>query len=58
MQFFKSAVVLALAFVTLASAAVLEKKAECKPLLQSCKGDWDCCADLCILGVCVFIDCP
>lgn len=43
-------------FLPFASAAVLEEKREedgvpCKPLLQSCAVDSECCGDLCVLGV-------
>ena len=61
MQFFKSTILLAVAFVTFAAAApngeTLEArgsgkpKAECKPLLESCDVDSECCGDLCVLGV-------
>ncbi|KIM90415.1 hypothetical protein PILCRDRAFT_812155 [Piloderma croceum F 1598] len=60
MQFFKSTILLAVAFVTFAAAApngqTLEargKKAECKPLLESCDVDSECCGDLCVLGLCI-----
>jgi hypothetical protein len=54
MQFFKSTILLAVAFVTFAAAApsgeTLEAR-ECKPLLESCGVDSECCGDLCVLGV-------
>jgi hypothetical protein len=61
MQFLKSTVVFVLAFATFAAAAPSEAagleenwgkpKPECKPLLQSCKVDSECCGDLCVAGV-------
>lgn len=56
MQFSIKTAFLALAvFLPLASAAALTEKrwgtAECKPLLQSCSVDSECCADLCVAGV-------
>jgi hypothetical protein len=62
MQFFKSTIVLAFAFVTFAAAApgatTLEQRDdECKPMLQSCAADSDCCGDLCLLGVRIVIYC-
>jgi hypothetical protein len=56
MQFFKSTILLALAFATFAVAAPAEDtkpwgKPECKPLLQSCAVDSECCGDLCVAGV-------
>jgi hypothetical protein len=66
MQFFKSTILLAVAFVTFAAAApggeTLEARGggggggggggpECKPLLQSCDVDSKCCSDLCVAGV-------
>lgn len=47
MQLFKSVVLAVLAFV----AVVAATEGECKPLLQSCDVNSDCCADLCVLGV-------
>lgn len=61
MQFFKSTIILALAFVTFAAAApgptTLEERHQCKPLLQSCDVNSECCADLCIAGVSIVIYC-
>lgn len=56
MQIFKSAVFAVLAFAAAAAAVPtpeLEGLAvrECKPLLQSCSVDSDCCSDGCLLGV-------
>jgi hypothetical protein len=69
MQFFKSTILLAVAFVTFAVAVPAEptedwntpKPKECKPLAQSCKVNSECCADLCVAGVsilklCVVLD--
>ncbi|KIM90360.1 hypothetical protein PILCRDRAFT_1675 [Piloderma croceum F 1598] len=69
MHFFKSTIVIALAFVTFAAAApggsTLELRGdggdggdggggdECKPILQSCSTDSECCADLCVAGLCL-----
>ena len=54
MQFFKSTILLAVAFLTFAATApsgeTLEAR-ECKPLLQSCAVDSECCGDLCLAGV-------
>ncbi|KZP29475.1 hypothetical protein FIBSPDRAFT_851477 [Athelia psychrophila] len=52
MQFFKSTVFAALAFVAFAAAAPSEAR-ECKPLLQSCSVDSECCSDGCLLGLCL-----
>lgn len=41
-------------FLPLAFAAALEQRTEdieCKPILQSCAVDAECCADLCVAGV-------
>lgn len=40
-------------FLPLVSAAALTERTdeECKPILQSCAVDSDCCADLCVAGV-------
>lgn len=52
MQLFKSAVVAVMALAALAVAAPEdESKAPCKPALQSCSDDYECCSDLCLLGV-------
>ncbi|KIM85986.1 hypothetical protein PILCRDRAFT_330286 [Piloderma croceum F 1598] len=56
MQFFKSTILFALAFATFAVAApadegTLQARKECKPLLQSCGVDSECCGDLCVAGV-------
>ena len=60
MQFFKSTILLAVAFVTFAVAAPADEssawnkpkpKAECKPILESCSVNSECCADLCVAGV-------
>lgn len=41
------------AFVALTSAAALPgEEWECKPLLQSCAVNSECCGDLCVAGVC------
>jgi len=64
MHFFKSTIVFALAFVTFAVAApggtTLELRGDggdgdCKPLLQSCSTNSECCADLCVAGVSVHV---
>ena len=47
MQFFKSAVFFVVAFATVALAA----PRECKPILQSCGVNHECCGDLCVAGV-------
>ena len=64
MQFFKSTVLLAVAFVTFAAAApggeTLEArggKKPCKPLLQSCAVNSECCGDLCVAGVSISTCC-
>jgi hypothetical protein len=63
MQFFKSTILLAVAFVTFAAAApsseTLEArgKKECKPLLESCAVDSECCGDLCLAGVSISTCC-
>jgi hypothetical protein len=71
MQFFKSTVIFALAFVTFAVAApggtTLEArgggggggggKGECKSLAESCSENSECCSDLCLLGVRVLTFC-
>jgi hypothetical protein len=62
MQFFKSTILLAVAFVTFAAAAPggetedwnkpkPKPEPECKPLLQSCGVNSECCGDLCVAGV-------
>ncbi|KIM84427.1 hypothetical protein PILCRDRAFT_817987 [Piloderma croceum F 1598] len=56
MQSFKSTILFALAFATFAAAAPTEDSVEaqspkCKPLLQSCTVNSECCADLCVAGV-------
>jgi hypothetical protein len=58
MQFFKSTILLALAFATFAVAAPAEDTEAgytphkpCKPLLQSCAVNSECCGDLCVAGV-------
>lgn len=61
MQFHLKTMLLTLAaFIPLASAAVLAEKREedsgdysspCRPLLQSCAVNSQCCGDLCVLGV-------
>jgi len=54
MQFFKSTILLAVAFVTFAAAAPSGEtlgKRECKPPLQSCAINAECCGDLCVVGV-------
>ncbi|KIM85980.1 hypothetical protein PILCRDRAFT_816526 [Piloderma croceum F 1598] len=60
MQFFKSTILFALAFATFAVAAPADdttiqgwKKPECKPLLESCGVDSECCGDLCVAGLCI-----
>ncbi|KZP19115.1 hypothetical protein FIBSPDRAFT_744386 [Athelia psychrophila] len=52
MQFFKSAVVAVVAFTAVAVAAPGGGHGECKPLLQSCAVNSECCGDLCVAGVC------
>ncbi|KZP07763.1 hypothetical protein FIBSPDRAFT_965340 [Athelia psychrophila] len=51
MQFFKSAVVAIMAFAAVAVATPWGAP-ECKPLLQSCAVNSECCGDLCALGLC------
>lgn len=52
MQFSIKTAFFALAvFLPFASALAAEKRIECKPLLQSCAVDAECCADLCVAGV-------
>lgn len=58
MQFnFKTAFLALAVFLPLASATALAEKREedgghpCKPLLQSCAVDSECCGDLCLVGV-------
>lgn len=54
MQFFKSAVVAVLAFAAVAIASPAPapgEPTECKPLLESCSVNSDCCADVCLAGV-------
>jgi hypothetical protein len=61
MQFFKSTILFALAFATFAAAAPANdatveawpkpKPKVCKPLLQSCNVNSECCGDLCLVGV-------
>ncbi|KZP07771.1 hypothetical protein FIBSPDRAFT_875119 [Athelia psychrophila] len=57
MQFFKSAVVAAVAFAAVVVAAPAPAgeslKRECKPILESCAVDSECCADLCVAGLCL-----
>ncbi|TFK32436.1 hypothetical protein BDQ12DRAFT_728679 [Crucibulum laeve] len=54
MQFFSSLILT----VTIFAAAVAASPApwnappECKPLLQSCAVNSECCGDLCALGLC------
>lgn len=50
MQFFKSAVVAVMAFAAVAVATPWGPT-ECKPLLQSCDVNSECCGDLCVAGV-------
>ncbi|KZP19113.1 hypothetical protein FIBSPDRAFT_955656 [Athelia psychrophila] len=57
MQFFKSAVVAVMAFAAVAVAAPnggggAPPPPPCKPLLQSCSVNSECCADLCVAGLC------
>lgn len=57
MQFFKSAVLFVVAFATVALAAPGgggEGPPPCKPLLQSCSVNSECCGDLCLAGVILF----
>lgn len=58
MQFVKSTILATLAFVAFVAAApsTLEARgtAECKPLLQSCAVNLECCNALCVLGVRTF----
>lgn len=49
MQFIKSVTIAVVAFV--AVAAAWSPAPECKPLLQSCSVNSECCGDLCALGV-------
>lgn len=63
MHFFKSAVIAVLAFVVAAAAIPTPESEgwappppECKPLLESCSKDSDCCSDGCLLGVSQFKD--
>ena len=56
MQLFKSTVLFALAFVTFVTAAPtnedsVEARGQCKPPLESCAVNSECCGDLCLLGV-------
>ncbi|KZP19103.1 hypothetical protein FIBSPDRAFT_863015 [Athelia psychrophila] len=51
MQFFKSAVVAVVAFAA-AAVATPWGAPECKPLAQTCAVNSECCADLCVLGLC------
>lgn len=58
MQFFKSAVFFVVAFAAAALAAPQVEGSpnpgpNCKPLLQSCAVNSECCGDLCVLGVSV-----
>ncbi|KZP07761.1 hypothetical protein FIBSPDRAFT_875100 [Athelia psychrophila] len=57
MQFFKSAVFAVMAFAAVAVAVPApvgeSLKRECKPLLQSCAVNSECCNDLCVLGLCL-----
>lgn len=59
MQFSIKTAILALAvFVPFAAAAAEEKRwgtAECKPLLQSCAVNSECCGDLCVAGVSILL---
>jgi len=64
MQFFKSTILLVVAFVTFAAAAPSGETREahwipgqCKPLLQSCNVNSECCGDLCVLGVIILTYC-
>ncbi|KZP19104.1 hypothetical protein FIBSPDRAFT_569623 [Athelia psychrophila] len=50
MQFFKSTIVAVMAFAAVAVATPWGAP-ECKPLLQSCAVNSECCGDLCALGV-------
>ncbi|KZP19093.1 hypothetical protein FIBSPDRAFT_955637 [Athelia psychrophila] len=53
MQFFKSTIVAIVAFAAVAVAAPGGDWAHpCKPLLQSCAVNSECCGDLCVLGLC------
>ncbi|KZP07770.1 hypothetical protein FIBSPDRAFT_875116 [Athelia psychrophila] len=55
MQFIKSAVVSVVAFAAVAVAAPggdWAPSPPCKPLLQSCAVNSECCGDLCVLGLC------
>ncbi|KZP19111.1 hypothetical protein FIBSPDRAFT_863025 [Athelia psychrophila] len=54
MQFSKSAVVAAMAFAAVAVAAPGgPPPPACKPLLQSCAVNSECCGDLCLAGLCI-----
>ncbi|KZP27691.1 hypothetical protein FIBSPDRAFT_948280 [Athelia psychrophila] len=58
MQFFKSPLFAALAFVAFVAAApstleTRDSNTECKALLQSCSVNSACCNDLCVLGLCL-----
>ncbi|KZP02595.1 hypothetical protein FIBSPDRAFT_969816 [Athelia psychrophila] len=60
MQFFKSTVVAVMAFAAVAVAAPGGgggggggPPAQCKPLLQSCAVNSECCGDLCLAGLCI-----
>ncbi|TFK32437.1 hypothetical protein BDQ12DRAFT_728681 [Crucibulum laeve] len=53
MQFFSSLILT----ITIFAAAVAASPApwavpECKPLLQSCAVNSECCGDLCVAGLC------
>ena len=50
MQFLKSTLVLVATFVAVAFA-VPSKEPPCKPILQSCSANSECCSDLCSAGV-------
>ncbi|KIM90362.1 hypothetical protein PILCRDRAFT_812098 [Piloderma croceum F 1598] len=63
MQFSKSTILLAVAFVTFTAAAPggephkgdhggHDDQPPCKPLFQSCQLNSECCGDLCLLGLC------
>lgn len=52
MQFFKSAVVAVMAFAAVVVASPGgSPPPPCKPLLQSCSVNSECCGDLCVAGV-------
>ncbi|TFK32442.1 hypothetical protein BDQ12DRAFT_692510 [Crucibulum laeve] len=52
MKFFSAVVLSVTIFVAAVAASPASEIFPCKPLLQSCEFNVECCGDLCLLGLC------